>query len=82
MSAAKFFIFFLDLFLATMCASAIAFVVSASVGVFAVANIIVVLILILMMVDIPSAYLFLDYNTCSSIYDILHGVCHFRISRS
>ena len=33
-----------------MCASAIAFLVSASVGVFAVANIIVVLILIVMMV--------------------------------
>jgi len=33
-----------------MCASAIAFFVSASVGVFAIANLIVVLILILMMV--------------------------------
>lgn len=51
MSASKFFIFFLDLFLATMCASAIAFVVSASVGVFAIANLTVVLILILMMVS-------------------------------
>jgi len=51
-SAAKFFIFFLDLFLATMCASAIAFVVSASVGIFAIANLIVVLILILMMVGL------------------------------
>ena len=49
-NAAKFFIFFLDLFLTTMCAAAIAFVASASVGVFAIANLIVVLILILMMV--------------------------------
>ena len=55
-NAAKFFIFFLDLFLATMCASAIAFVVSASVGVFAIANLIVVLILILMMVDASTFY--------------------------
>ena len=49
-SAAKFFIFLLDLFLGTLCTSAIAFLVSASVGVFAIANIVVVLILIVMMV--------------------------------
>lgn len=60
-SAAKFFIFFLDLFLGTMCASAIAFLVSASVGVFAIANIIVVLILIVMMVvQYKTTYSFKD----------------------
>ena len=58
MNAAKFFIFFLDLFLGSMCASAIAFLVSASVGVFAIANIVVVLIFIVMMVVA---------STCSSL---------------
>jgi ATP-binding cassette subfamily G (WHITE) protein 2 len=50
MQAGKFFLFYLDLFLVTMCSSAIAFTVSATVGVFAIANLLCVLIFIIMMI--------------------------------
>jgi ATP-binding cassette subfamily G (WHITE) protein 2 len=47
MEPGKFFLFFLTLFLTTICASAIAFAASATVGVFTIANLICVLIFIL-----------------------------------
>jgi hypothetical protein len=47
---AKFFIFFLTLFLTTMTASAICFTISASVRVFAIANLFCILVFIMSMV--------------------------------
>jgi ATP-binding cassette subfamily G (WHITE) protein 2 len=47
MEPGKFFLFFLTVFLTTICASAVAFTVSATVGVFAIANLFCVLIFIL-----------------------------------
>lgn len=50
MDVSKFFIFFLTLFLTTMCGSAICFMMSATVRVFAVANLLCILTFIMMMV--------------------------------
>jgi len=46
----KFFIFFIDLFLTTMCAASFSFVVGASVSSFGTGQIILVMIFVLMMV--------------------------------
>ena len=56
MNAGKFFIYFLDLFLTTMAASGLGFAISASVEVFAIANLLIAMCYVLMMVrDHPSA---------------------------
>jgi len=46
----KFFIFFLDLFLTTMCAVSFSFVVGASVNNYAIGQVVLVMIFIMMMV--------------------------------
>ena len=46
----KFFIFFVDLFLTTMCAVSFSFVVGASVGSFGIGQVLLVMIFVLMMV--------------------------------
>jgi len=47
---AKFFIFFLTLFLTTLCGTAVCFTISASVRVFAIANLFCILVFIMMMI--------------------------------
>jgi hypothetical protein len=53
MTASNFFIFFLNLFMTSMSASAIVYAVSASINVFAVANLISVMIFAFMLVSEP-----------------------------
>ena len=70
---AKFFIFFLTLFLVTLCAAAVCFAASATVRVFALANLLAVCVFIFMMVglhDIFHLFCQLDFET---LYCIVAG---------
>jgi len=63
-AVAKFFIFFLTLFLVTLCAAAVCFAASATVRVFALANLLAVCVFIFMMVG---------------LHDIFHLFCQLRV---
>ena len=83
MQEGKFFIFFLNLFLTNMAASGLGFVISASVRVFAIANLLVSLVYIIMMVlylkrvskqqlQIDYRHLLLHWMTTNAIF-LFHG---------